>query len=386
MPDVVPEAALVPEALIDALIKRGKQRGFLTASEIQQELEDAEAISLAFEELVERLTEAKVKIVEDELDEQFPPLSFDEDSLPLSDPVKMYLQEIGRVPLLTAQQEVELAMQLEAKVRAEAKLVEADGDLALEAKVLLEREVRQGRRAEQRLVEANLRLVVSIAKRYVGRGMTLLDLIQEGNLGLMRAVERFDYRRGFKFSTYATWWIRQAVTRALADQGRTIRVPVHIAETINSLIKAQRALHQDLGREPTIDELALEMEVEPGRVAELRRIAQDPVSLETPLGEEDDSTLGDFVEDESAEVPVESASFRLLQDYLAETLEELGDRERQVLILRYGLDGSVPRTLEDVGKSFGITRERVRQIEHKALAKLRHPQRKAKFEGYLGSA
>ncbi|UCG41592.1 MAG: RNA polymerase sigma factor [Acidimicrobiia bacterium] len=367
-----------------ALVKRGKQRGFLTAGEIQQELEDAEAISIAFEELVERLTEAKVKIVEDEIDEQFPPLTFDEDSLPLSDPVKMYLQEIGRVPLLTAQQEVELAMQLEAKVRAEAKLHAADGELPLEARVLLEREVRQGRRAEQRLVEANLRLVVSIAKRYVGRGMNLLDLVQEGNLGLMRAVERFDYRRGFKFSTYATWWIRQAVTRALADQGRTIRVPVHIAETINSLIKAQRALHQDLGREPTIDELALEMEVDPDRVAELRRIAQDPVSLETPLGEEDDSTLGDFVEDSSAEVPVEAASFRLLQDYLAQTLEELGDRERQVLILRYGLDGSIPRTLEDVGKSFGITRERVRQIEHKALAKLRHPQRKAKFEGYLG--
>ena len=384
MSDASPEAALVPEELITALVKRGKQRGFLTAGEIQQELEDAEAISIAFEEMVGRLTAEKVKIVEDEIDEQFPPLSFDEDSLPLSDPVKMYLQEIGRVPLLTAQQEVELAMQLEAKVRAEAKLHEADGDLPLEAKVLLEREVRQGRRAEQRLVEANLRLVVSIAKRYVGRGMNLLDLVQEGNLGLMRAVERFDYRRGFKFSTYATWWIRQAVTRALADQGRTIRVPVHIAETINSLIKAQRALHQDLGREPTIDELALEMEVDPGRVAELRRIAQDPVSLETPLGEEDDSTLGDFVEDESAEVPVEAASFRLLQDYLAQTLEELGDRERQVLILRYGLDGSVPRTLEEVGKSFGITRERVRQIEHKALAKLRHPQRKAKFEGYLG--
>lgn len=385
MSDVSPLGIVVSESLIGELTKRGKQRGFLTTGEIQQELEEAEALPIAFEHVVEVLRAAKVKIVEDEIDDDFPGMNLGEETVSLSDPVKMYLHEIGRVPLLTGQQEVELAMWVEAKVRAEARLAD-DGSLTDEDRIFLAREVKQGLRAQTRLVEANLRLVVSIAKRYVGRGMGLLDLIQEGNLGLMRAVDRFDYRKGFKFSTYATWWIRQAVTRALADQGRTIRVPVHIAETINTLIRAQRGLHQDLGREPTIDEIASEMEVEPGRVSELRRIAQDPVSLETPLGAEDDSTIGDFVQDNDAQVPVEAASFRLLQDYLAQTLEELTEREREVLILRYGLDGSAPRTLEEVGGHFGITRERVRQIEHKALAKLRHPQRRARLEGYLGSA
>ncbi len=385
MSDVTPLGIVVPESLLGELTKRGKQRGFLTTGEIQQELEEIGALPIAFEHVVEVMRAAKVRIVEDEIDDDLPGINLDEEALSLTDPVKMYLQEIGRVPLLTGQQEVELAMRVEAKVRAEAKLA-AGGDLSDEDRALLEREVKQGARAQTRLVEANLRLVVSIAKRYVGRGMGLLDLVQEGNLGLMRAVDRFDYRKGFKFSTYATWWIRQAVTRALADEVRTIRVPVHIAETINTLIRAQRALHQDLGREPTIDEIAQEMEVEPGRVTELRRIAQDPVSLETPLGAEDDSTIGDFVQDTDAEVPVEAASFRLLQDYLAQTLEELSDREREVLILRYGLDGSAPRTLEEVGGHFHITRERVRQIEHKALAKLRHPQRRARLEGYLGSA
>jgi RNA polymerase primary sigma factor len=296
----------------------------------------------------------------------------------------MYLQEIGRVPLLDAQQEVELSMQMESGLRADVKL-KAGGELSPAEKVMVDRDVRLGKRAQERLVEANLRLVVSIAKKYVGRGMPLLDLVQEGNLGLMRAVEKFDYRKGFKFSTYASWWIRQAVTRALADQGRTIRVPVHMVETINKLAGVQRALSQELGREPTIDEIASDLELAPEKVTELRRIAQDPLSLETPLGEEDDSTLGDFVPDLDAEAPVTAASFRLLQDYLRVVLEELSDREREVLIMRFGLrDGNI-KTLEEVGKHFKVTRERIRQLETKALAKLRQPSRAGKLKDYLES-
>jgi RNA polymerase primary sigma factor len=299
----------------------------------------------------------------------------------------MYLQEIGRVSLLTPQQEVELAMQNEAGSRAVAKLAaEPPAVLSEEDKTILELTVRNGEAAQRRLVEANLRLVVSIAKKYVGRGMPLLDLIQEGNLGLMRAVDKFDYRKGFKFSTYATWWIRQSVTRALADQARTIRVPVHMVETINRLAQVQRALMQDLGREPSIDEIAAEMEVEPDRVTELRQIAQDPVSLETPLGEEEDSTLGDFVEDTEAVVPVEAAAFKLLQEYVARALEDLNERERQVIIMRFGLDDGKVRTLEEVGNHFEVTRERIRQLETKALAKLRHPARSKRLEGFLGEA
>ncbi len=370
------------DELFERLKARGKQRGFLTMGEVQQELEDAKAHEEAFEQVVERLTKAGVRVVEDHLDDEVPDLTEDE-ARTLSDPVKMYLQEIGRVPLLTAQQEVELAMRYEAKQRAKARL-ESDEEFTVEEKVMLRREVKQGDAAQQRLVEANLRLVVSIAKKYVGRGMNLLDLIQEGNLGLIRAVEKFDYRKGFKFSTYATWWIRQGVTRALADQSRTIRVPVHMVETINTLVRTQRALVQDLGREPTVEEVAAELEMTPDRVTELRRIAQDPVSLETPLGEEENSTLGDFVEDTDAVVPVDAAAFRLLQDYMAVAMEVLSERERTVLAMRYGLDGSAPSTLEVVGQHFGITRERVRQIETKALAKLRHPQRAKIFEGYVG--
>jgi RNA polymerase primary sigma factor len=298
----------------------------------------------------------------------------------------MYLQEIGRYPLLTPQQEVELAMQMEAGGRANDKLAVAADDLAVTERTILDRASRSADRARKRLVEANLRLVVSIAKKYVGRGLSLLDLIQEGNLGLIRAVEKFDYRKGFKFSTYATWWIRQAVTRALADQARTIRVPVHMVETINKLARAQRALMQDLGREPTIEEIAIELEIEPDRVSELRRIAQDPVSLEMPLGEEEDSTLGDFVEDTDADVPVEAASFKLLQEYLSLALEGLNERERQVLIMRFGLADGKVRTLEQVGDHFEVTRERIRQIETKALAKLRQPARAKRLEGYLEGA
>ena len=369
--------------LVNMLTARGRQRGFLTMAEVQQELEDAQAPAHAFDELFDALQRSAIRIEEDGpdiLDQH----SFSQDELvSVSDPVRMYLQEIGRVPLLTPQQEVELAMQYETGRRATTQLDEAEMRMTKQERVLLERQVRQGDAARDRLVEANLRLVVSIAKKYVGRGMALLDLIQEGNLGLMRAVDKFDYRKGFRFSTYATWWIRQAVTRSLADQGRTIRVPVHMVETIHKLTRAQRSLSQALGREPSIAEIAAELEVEPERVTELRRIAQDPLSLETPLGDEEDSTIGDFVEDREAEVPVEQASFRLLQDYLAHALEVLSERERQVLIMRFGLDDGKVRTLEEVGAALSVTRERVRQLETKALAKLRQPASSRELEGYL---
>lgn len=376
--------------VIEDLSTRGKQRGFLTMAEVQQELEDAEAPAQSFDVVFDALTKDGVKIREDGPD-LIPEAVVAEELVSVSDPVRMYLQEIGRVPLLTAQQEVELAMQIEAGTRAAEKLAGLDEsgeseETAPDARIILERARRLGARAEKRLVEANLRLVVSIAKKYVGRGMPLLDLVQEGNLGLMRAVEKFDYRKGFKFSTYATWWIRQAVTRALADQARTIRVPVHMVETINKLKQVQRTLMQELGREPTIEEIGVELEVEPHRVNEIRRIAQDPVSLETPLGEEDDSTLGDFVEDAEAEVPVEAAAFKLLQEYVAQSLEDLNDRERQVIIMRFGLHDGRVRTLEEVGAEFKVTRERIRQLETKAIAKLRHPTRAKRLEGYLGDS
>ena len=367
--------------IIDELLQRGRQRGFLTMGEVQQELEDAEAPPDAFDEVFDALRRARVVVREDSPEASPPALGHDE--LAVSDAVRMYLQEIGRVPLLSPQEEVELAMHLEAGRRASVQLVGNGHQLLPEDAAILERAVRAGDRARERLVESNLRLVVSIAKKYVGRGMPLLDLVQEGNLGLMRAVEKFDYRKGFKFSTYATWWIRQAVARALADQARTIRVPVHMVETINKLAHTQRSLVQELGREPTIGEIASELQVEPQRVSELRLIAQDPLSLETPLGEEDDSTLGDFVEDREAVVPVEAASFSLLQQYLSHALEELNERERQVIIMRFGLEDGKVRTLEEVGAYFKVTRERIRQLETKALAKLRHPTRAKRFEGYL---
>ena len=277
------------------------------------------------------------------------------DGVSIEDPVRMYLKEIGKVPLLTAEEEKELAMQMEA------------GDLE----------------AKKRLAEANLRLVVSIAKRYVGRGMLFLDLIQEGNLGLIKAVEKFDYRKGYKFSTYATWWIRQAITRAIADQARTIRIPVHMVETINKLIRVQRQLLQELGREPYPEESAVKMNLPVERVREIQKISQEPVSLETPIGEEEDSHLGDFIQDDNVPVPAEAAAFTLLKEQLVEVLGTLTEREQKVLCLRFGLDDGRARTLEEVGKEFEVTRERIRQIEAKALRKLRHPSRSRKLKDYL---
>jgi len=308
-------------------------------------------------------------------------------SAPLtSDPVRMYLKEIGKVPLLTARQEVDLAMKIEAGLEAVAKLEEAAEQgvtLDRQEKRRLERLERIGVEAKKQLVEANLRLVVSIAKRYVGRGMLFLDLIQEGNLGLIRAVEKFDYSKGFKFSTYATWWIRQAITRAIADQARTIRIPVHMVETINKLIRIQRQLLQELGREPTPEEIGEKMEMTAERVREILKISQEPVSLETPIGEEEDSQLGDFIEDGEAVVPPDAASFSMLQEQLAKVLDSLSERERKVIELRFGLDDGHPRTLEEVGREFGVTRERIRQIESKTLCKLRHPSRSGRLKDYL---
>ena len=302
------------------------------------------------------------------------------------DPVRMYLKEIGKVSLLTAAEEIDLAMKIEAGVAATEELEKAEEDgvqLERRERRRLTRVEQVGLDAKQQLIEANLRLVVSIAKRYVGRGMLFLDLIQEGNLGLIRAVEKFDYTKGFKFSTYATWWIRQAITRAIADQARTIRIPVHMVETINKLVRIQRQLLQTLGREPTPEEIAEEMGLTPERVREIQKISQEPVSLETPIGEEEDSQLGDFIEDDAAVVPPDAASFSMLQEQLSKTLEGLAERERKVLSLRFGLEDGHPRTLEEVGREFGVTRERIRQIESKTLAKLRHPSRSQKLKDYL---
>ena len=302
------------------------------------------------------------------------------------DPVRMYLKEIGKVPLLTAAEEIDLAMKIEAGVAAGEQLEKADaGEIELERRDLrrLTRIEEVGFDAKQQLIEANLRLVVSIAKRYVGRGMLFLDLIQEGNLGLIRAVEKFDYRKGFKFSTYATWWIRQAITRAIADQARTIRIPVHMVETINNLVRIQRQLLQELGREPTPKEIGDVMGLPEERVREIQKISQEPVSLETPIGEEEDSQLGDFIEDDAAVVPPDAASFSMLQEQLGKVLDGLAERERKVISLRFGLEDGHPRTLEEVGREFGVTRERIRQIESKTLAKLRHPSRSSKLKDYL---
>ncbi len=306
-----------------------------------------------------------------------------------ADPVRVYLKEIGRVHLLTGPEEVAMAKRIEAGTQASVRLAdhEAAGtiaDLEFADRRRLERLARDGEAAKQELIQANLRLVVSIAKRYNGRGMALLDLIQEGNLGLMRAVEKFDYTKGFKFSTYATWWIRQAITRAIADQARTIRIPVHMVESINRVHRVQRQMLQELEREPTMEELAVRVDMTPVRVREILRISQDPLSLDSPVGETDDSNLSDFIEDQQAEAPEEEAARQMLNDAVKEALGELNEREQQVVRLRFGLDGEgTPHTLEEVGKQFGVTRERIRQIESKTLAKLRHPHRSQKLRDYL---
>ncbi len=315
------------------------------------------------------------------------------DGVSVEDPVRMYLKEIGKVPLLSAEEEIELAKVMEAGTVAQEKILilkkrmddaaEEEKQELLDEIKLLQKEVDAGGDAKKRLAEANLRLVVSIAKRYVGRGMLFLDLIQEGNLGLIKAVEKFDYRKGYKFSTYATWWIRQAITRAIADQARTIRIPVHMVETINKLIRVSRQLLQELGREPSPEEIAEEMSMPVERVREILKISQEPVSLETPIGEEEDSHLGDFIKDDNVPVPADAAAFTLLKEQLEEVLGTLTDREQKVLTLRFGLEDGRARTLEEVGKEFNVTRERIRQIEAKALRKLRHPSRSRKLKDYL---
>jgi RNA polymerase primary sigma factor len=365
--------------VVAALVKRGKHRGFLTMAEVQQELEDAEASGEAFEEVADTLRAQGIKLTEEGpgVTEEF----IEVGQISVSDPVRLYLNEIGRYPLLTGQQEVELAMQMEAGRRAQGRLAE-DG-LTDEDRAFLGHEIDMGDAAQKQLVQSNLRLVVALARRYVGRGMALLDLVQEGNVGLMRAVERFDYRRGFKFSTYATWWIRQAISRAIADQGRTIRMPIHVLDSVNKLTRAQREMTQTMGRAPSLEELAVELDLDPARVAELQRVAQDTVSLETPVGEDEDGTLGDLVEDLESDRPADVATFSSLQDQLAMALEGLNEREREVLIMRFGLADGRMRTLEEVGSHFKVTRERIRQLETKALAKLRHPDKSHKLEGFL---
>ncbi len=375
------------------LIARGKERGFVTSEEVADVLAEVDAPPDVIDDLYNLLHEAGIEVVdvpspaEVEAGLEVSEELAREEGLILkavtSDPVRMYLKEIGRVPLLTADQEKDLARRIEAGVEAEERLRKEGHALSPEEVARLKGTVEDGKRAKKQLIEANLRLVVSIAKRYVGRGMLFLDLIQEGNLGLIRAVEKFDWRKGYKFSTYATWWIRQAITRAIADQARTIRIPVHMVETINKLVRIQRQLLQELGREPTAEEIAREMGVTPERVREIQKISQEPVSLETPIGEEEDSQLADFIEDSEAEVPPDAAAFSLLREQLESVLNSLSERERRVIELRFGLIDGHQRTLEEVGKEFGVTRERIRQIESKTLSKLRHPSRSQRLKDYL---
>ena len=390
--------AIAKEAQIDEvrdLLTKGKERGFLTNEEVIEALAPVDVSAEQMDNILQHLQDENIEVVEmvDELDaEEFARearSARDEElalKAPTNDPVRMYLKEIGKVPLLTAEQEVILAKAIDEGEAATAEIDKAtDNGRKLTPTRLreLQRTERHGQLAKKKLIEANLRLVVSIAKRYVGRGMLFLDLIQEGNLGLIRAVEKFDYNKGFKFSTYATWWIRQAITRAIADQARTIRIPVHMVETINKLIRIQRQLLQDLGREPTPEEIGREMEFSPEKVREILKVSQEPVSLETPIGEEEDSHLGDFIEDSDAVVPVDAASFILLQEQLDSVLHTLSEREKKVIQLRFGLTDGHPRTLEEVGREFGVTRERIRQIESKTLSKLRHPSRSQKLRDYL---
>jgi RNA polymerase primary sigma factor len=386
-PAAPPAEAQVAE--VRELLDQGKLAGFVSSEDVTAALIAAELPPESMDVVLRMLADDGVQIVDaaDEEDDDEAPSAKAADGDPAkaaatSDPVRMYLKEIGRVPLLSAAEEVDLAKRVEAGLFASEKLTTVR-DLPVGLERELEQVERDGQFAKKRLIEANLRLVVSIAKRYVGRGMLFLDLIQEGNLGLIRAVEKFDYTKGYKFSTYATWWIRQAITRAIADQARTIRIPVHMVETINKLLRVQRQMLQDLGREPTPEELAAEMELSPERVREIQKLAQEPVSLETPIGEEEDSNLGDFIEDSDAIVPIDAASFILLQEQLDAILHTLSEREKKVIQLRFGLTDGHARTLEEVGREFGVTRERIRQIESKTLSKLRHPSRSQRLRDYL---
>lgn len=377
--------------------KKSKAKGEDAALAGDMSLEDEKIdSSLSDDELLEGIPEEELKAAED-AEVNLPKVSTRASkvrrrsadtsvTMLTGDPVRMYLKEIGKVPLLTAAEEIDLAMKIEAGVAATAELEKAEEEgieLERRERRRLTRVEQVGIDAKQQLIEANLRLVVSIAKRYVGRGMLFLDLIQEGNLGLIRAVEKFDYTKGFKFSTYATWWIRQAITRAIADQARTIRIPVHMVETINKLVRIQRQLLQELGRDPSPEEIGEKMGLSAERVREIQKISQEPVSLETPIGEEEDSQLGDFIEDDAAIVPPDAASFSMLQEQLGKVLDGLAERERKVISLRFGLEDGHPHTLEEVGREFGVTRERIRQIESKTLAKLRHPSRSSKLKDYL---
>ena len=396
----LPAAALLNgnEKLRD-LFTKGKKKGKLDAGELSDVLDELDLESEQMDSIYDSLEQLGIEVGSEDFladlpDEDGEP-AMDEiaeieeeelvdpntlvDSFNIDDPVRMYLKEIGKVPLLTADQEVELAT-----VMSAGREAEADGETIPEAEMAeLKKQIKAGEKAKQQLAEANLRLVVSIAKRYVGRGMLFLDLIQEGNLGLIKAVEKFDYTKGYKFSTYATWWIRQAITRAIADQARTIRIPVHMVETINKVIRVSRQLLQELGHDPSPEEISAEMNMPVDKVREILKIAQEPVSLETPIGEEEDSHLGDFIPDEAASEPSEAASFTLLKEQLVDVLGTLTPREEKVLKLRFGIEDGRTRTLEEVGKEFNVTRERIRQIEAKALRKLRHPSRSKKLKDFL---
>ena len=373
------------------LIEKGKKKGVLTFKEISDAFEDIEVTPEEMERLYDVFEKESIELVED-LDKELEEIEVSKEELEdlsvpeginIDDHVKMYLKEIGKVNLLTPEEELSLAKRMADGETAKEQLEEIGEEIDEDTKKQINLLIADGEKAKKSLAEANLRLVVSIAKRYVGRGMLFLDLIQEGNLGLIKAVDKFDYTKGYKFSPYATWWIRQAITRAIADQARTIRIPVHMVETINKLVRVSRQLVQELGREPTPEELAKELNMPVDKVREISKISQEPVSLETPIGEEEDSHLGDFIPDEDAPAPSEAASFVLLKEQLGAVLETLSEREAKVLRLRFGLDDGRARTLEEVGKEFDVTRERIRQIEAKALRKLRHPSRSKKLKDFL---